>query len=344
MMTQKDRLVRRGFVAPIFVKEALECASAGGVCVDKMLVTAGVARDQLEHLDTQEFGRIWLQMSFEMQDEFFGLGARAMRPGSTTLLGHAIRGAKTLDVALARSLRFLKVVLAPSGDAFKYRAFFLILHGINCWAARERIPIKAVEFPCAEPATLNDYGDFFGVSVTFEAPKARLVFDRKYLTRKTDRSEEELKVFLRSLPEAFLRGYRETEGVKHEVISKCLSGPAEDWPNANQIAAMLGMSRSSLHRLLKDSGHSLTQLKDEQRRNRAMALLSRTEMSVSQISAAVGYAEEAAFYRAFHRWYGVTPNSMRVAGARRLAEVAVATTNVRSHTKSLEWCAPECST
>ncbi|MDO6731434.1 AraC family transcriptional regulator [Marinovum sp. 2_MG-2023] len=331
-MTPKDSPLRRRPVAPTFVKEALECAMAGGVDSKRILQAAEVSPDQLDHLDTQEFGRVWLQMSYAMQDEFFGLGARPMRPGSTSLLGHAIRGAATLDVAMKRSLRFLRVVLddpygtvtiegrhcivtlhedVPSSNAFKYRAFFLILHGFNCWAARERIPIKAVEFPCNEPLAQNDYGDFFGVPVSFNAPVARLMFDKKYLSRKTDRAEKDLKAFLRNLPEAFLRGYRETDGLKHEIIQKCLSGPAQDWPGADEVAAMLGMSRSSLHRMLKAAGHSLSQLKDEQRRNRATALLSRTDKSISQISEAVGYAEEAAFYRAFHRWYGTTPNRMR---------------------------------
>lgn len=332
MMTRKISWMRRRQVAPIFVKEALECAARGGSNPSQILDAAGISPDQIAQLDTQEFGRIWLEMSYQMEDEFFGLGARAMRPGSTTLLGHAIRGATTLDVALRRSLRFLKLVLDDPfgtvtlegrncvvtlhentlpGNAFKYRAFFTILHGFNCWAARERIPIKAVDFPCKEPDVQNDYGDFFGVPVSFDAAAARLIFDKKYLSRKAERSEQDLKVFLRNLPEAFLRGYRETDGIKHEVISKCLSGPAEDWPGATEVADRLGMSRSSLHRLLKESGHSLTQLKDEQRRNRATALLSRTNLSISQISAEVGYAEEAAFYRAFHRWYGATPNSIR---------------------------------
>jgi len=138
-----------------------------------------------------------------------------------------------------------------------------------------------------------------------------LVFDRKYLQRQVNRSERDLKSFLRSLPEAFLRGYRETDGLKHDIIEKCLNGAPEDWPDAAGIAARLGMSRSTLHRLLKEAGHSLRELKDEQRRTRAMALLSRTDLSISEISAAVGYAEEGAFYRAFHRWYATTPNQMR---------------------------------
>ena len=331
-MTHNDSHLPSRPVASIFVTEALTCARNAGLDISKLLQGARVSPDRLDRLSTEDFGRIWLTLSLQMRDEFFGLGQRPMRPGSTTLLGHAIRGAETLEVAINRTLRFLRVVLdepfgtmrtvgpncvielnhspAPHG-AFTYRAFFLILHGFNCWSAKERIPIKSVSFPCPEPEGQNDYRDFFGVPVVFNAPIARLVFDRKYLTQRAERTEHELKNFLRTLPEAFLRGYKDTEGLKHVIIEKCLSGPPQKWPDANGIADQLGMSRSTLHRMLKDAGHSVMQLKDEQRRNRATALLSRTELSISDISQAVGYSEEGAFYRAFYRWYQTTPARYR---------------------------------
>ncbi|MCG3267104.1 AraC family transcriptional regulator [Yoonia sp. I 8.24] len=335
MMRQKDSQKNRRMVAPIFVNEALACGDAAGVDITTLLKDAAVSADDLNQLDTDGFARIWLALSATLSDEFFSLGVRPMRPGSTTLLGHAIRQAKTLEVAVQRTLRFLRVVLDepygtletnksdckitiaetnPSQHVFTYRAFFLILHGFNCWVAKERIPIKSISFPCPEPEGANDYVDFFGVPVTFDAPVASLVFDRKFLGRKVDRSEGDLKTFLRSLPEAFLRGYKDTGGLKHIIIETCLKGPAEDWPDAVAVAARLGMSRSSLHRQLKAEGHSLTQLKDEQRRNRATVLLSRTDLPISDVSAAVGYAEESAFFRAFHRWYAATPNQFRSAG------------------------------
>jgi len=138
-----------------------------------------------------------------------------------------------------------------------------------------------------------------------------MTFDAKFLKRSVNRGEPELKAFLRSLPEAFLRGYRDTTGIKHLIIEHCLSGPPVDWPDAESVANTLGVSRSTLHRLLTKAGHSLQQLKDEQRRNLATALLSRTDMTIAEVSAAVGYAEDAAFYRAFRRWYGTNPSDLR---------------------------------
>lgn len=329
MMTPKDTPTTP--VAETFVREALDCAHA--IDLTALLRDCAVDPNALYQLDTVAFGRVWLALSLAMRDEFFGLGARPMRPGSTTLLGHAICGASTLEVALNRSLRFLRVVLdEPYGtaqvsgqtctitltetiprSAFAYRTFFLILHGFNCWAAKDRIPITSVTFPCPEPAAQNDYGSFFGAPVQFNAPAATLSFNASFLSRRATRSEAELKTFLRSLPEAFLRGYRETGGIKQRIVETCLTGPPRDWPGAATIARQLGLSRSSLHRALSDAGHSLTAIKAEQRQTQTQRLLSRTDLPIAEIAARVGYADESAFYRAFHRWFGTTPGSIRQA-------------------------------
>lgn len=319
-------------VAPIFVREALTCGQDAGVDMGALLRELGLSYDDQETLNTQDFGRIWLTLSRQMEDEFFGLGARPMRPGSTTLLGHSVRTAQTFEIALNRTLRFLKIVLdepygvvrldgkdctihlienSPHRSAFAYRAFFLILHGFNCWTARERIPIKSITFPCDEPTETNDYDDFFGVPVQFGAEAATLTFDRSFLSRPAGRSEKDLKTFLRNLPEAFLRGYRDDIGLKQRIIDTCLSGPAHTWPDAKDIAKALGMSRSTLHRQLTIEGHTLSKLKQEQRRNRAITLLARSDMSVADIAADIGYADESAFYRAFARWFSTTPAAFR---------------------------------
>ena len=321
-------------IAQIFVQEALECGKAAGIDLDALLADLGIDRSDLAHLGSGDFARIWLELSLRMGDEFFGLAKRPMSPGSTTLLGHAVRGAGNLDVALRRALRFLKVVLEyPYGivsvanqtctvtivelekprSAFAYRTFFLILHGFNCWLARERIPLQSVSFPCPEPPQKNDYGDFFGVPVTFNAKAAELTFHAKYLQRPVNRKETDLKTFLRTLPEAFLRGYRDTDSLTQQIIETCLTGLPQDWPDAELVAQRFGMSRSTLHRRLNSTGQSLSQIKEEIRRNRATALLKRTNMPISQIAGELGYSEESTFYRAFFRWYGSTPNSLRKA-------------------------------
>ncbi|MEP2980237.1 MAG: AraC family transcriptional regulator ligand-binding domain-containing protein [Lentilitoribacter sp.] len=332
MMTQNDEILSLIPVAKIFVDEALDCAKKANIDIEAMFLKLDIDYKNLEHLNTIEFGRIWLELSYQMEDEFFGLGKRALRPGSTTLLGHSVASAATFGVYLKRLLRFFKITIEePYGTfqitddnciitlnekghpntAFAYRALFLIIHGFNCWAARERIPLKEVSFRCKEPKQANDYSHFFGIPVSFEAPTSRIVIDRKFLTRKVRHSEEELKKFLRTLPEAFLRGYNDADGLRFNIVQRCLKKPLQDWPDSETLARELGMSRSTLHRRMKDAGLNLKELKDEERKKRATALLADPDLSLSKIAFELGYKEQSSFYRAFTRWFNETPSENR---------------------------------
>ena len=319
-------------VPSAFVEEVLECGRASGVDMASLIKDLDISSEALTCLTTDQFGQIWLELSFRMQDEFFGLGARPMSPGSTTILGHATRHAPNLEVALARALRFMTIVLAdPAGElvidgrqasivlsergqksAFAYRVFFTIIHALNCWLIGERIPIRDISFPCPDPGKNNDYSDFFGVPVRFDAKVAQMSFERKYLRKPINRTDRALKKFLKSAPTVFLSGYRHDEGIKAKVAAELSTESMESWGGIDEIAAKLGMSTSTLHRRLKDEGQSFGEIKEERRRNLAISLLKNSELPISDIAVRVGYAEPSAFYRAFHRWYGDTPASVRL--------------------------------
>ncbi|WP_298562989.1 AraC family transcriptional regulator [uncultured Aliiroseovarius sp.] len=318
-----------------FVNEAIDCGRSAGVDMDALLHTLGIPPDDLDRLTAEQFGQIWLELSFRMQDEFFGLAARPMRPGSFTILGHATRHAPNLEVAMARALRFLTIVLedpagklsidgrhamvelseqGPVKSAFSYRLYFTILHALNCWLIGTRIPIRHIQFPCAEPTSTNDYGDFFGVPVRFNADCAQMLIERKYLRKPINRSDRALKRFLKSAPTAFLTGYRHGDGIKAQIIKELSAGTTDAWDSVDAMAEKLGMSTSTLHRRLKEEGQSFGEIKEERRRNLAISLLKKTDLPVSEIARQVGYAEPSAFFRAFNRWFGTTPSAIRGRG------------------------------
>jgi len=319
-------------IARVFVEEALTLANAAGIDITQLLSSCALEETALDTLTADQFAVLWLAISEAMEDEYFGLGKRPMRPGSMTLMGHAVRGAPTFEIALRRALRFLRLVLEePFGtlerakddcaivltetgaprSAFAYRTYFMILHGLNCWLVGERIPLRSVEFPCAAPAKITDYKDYFGTPVIFGAASARLSFHARYLSRPVRRSEAELKAFLRTTPASLLRGYREEQSLKQRIVDEFMTGPPVEWPRAEEIAQHLGLSRATLHRALKERGQSLTGIKEELRRRQALGMLKETDMPIAQIAETLGYAELSAFYRAFRRWYGKPPGAYR---------------------------------
>jgi AraC-like DNA-binding protein len=77
-----------------------------------------------------------------------------------------------------------------------------------------------------------------------------------------------------------------------------------------EVARILDCSEQTLHRRLTDDGVSFRGLVDEARRSRAVALLG-SGAGVPELAAMLGYAEATAFYRAFKRWTGTTPEIWR---------------------------------
>lgn len=78
----------------------------------------------------------------------------------------------------------------------------------------------------------------------------------------------------------------------------------------DRVARELGCSRQTLYRRLKAENVTFEQVLDELRHRLALALL-RQGRPVKEASYRLGFSEPAAFSRAFKRWTGSSPGSMR---------------------------------
>jgi AraC-like DNA-binding protein len=79
------------------------------------------------------------------------------------------------------------------------------------------------------------------------------------------------------------------------------------------MADLLAMNRPTFDHRLKSRGTSYRALANEIRFEVACRLLKDTEMSLSQIAAALGYSDASAFSRAFRGWSGQAPSVWRAA-------------------------------
>ena len=78
-----------------------------------------------------------------------------------------------------------------------------------------------------------------------------------------------------------------------------------------QVAQELGMSSRTLRRRLAEAQTSFRQLIDELRRDTALKYLRETEMTVEDVSYALGFSDSANFRHAFRRWTSSTPQAFR---------------------------------
>lgn len=85
-------------------------------------------------------------------------------------------------------------------------------------------------------------------------------------------------------------------------------------PKVEQVAAELGVSPRSLHRQLAAAGTSYQRVLDRLRCAEAVRQAVDRGRPFKAIAAAVGFADQRAFRRAFKRWTGTTPQQFRRRG------------------------------
>lgn len=323
--------MERQIISPGFVEDALACLRAQGLAPGPVLAAAGLPATVTDPISNQQYGRLWWLIAEAMQDEFFGLAARPMRPGSFAMLCHAVLHAGTLERALRRMLRFLALVLDdPRGElrvrggeaeivlsdahgprsAFAYRTYWLIVLGIACWLIGRRIPLRRLDFACPAPDHRRDYRQFFGAPVQFGRPASRLTFDADHLALPLIRNDAALHAFLREAPANILLRYRHEPGISAQVRARLAALPPADWPGFEALAGALEVSGATLRRRLRADGQSFAAIKDDLRLALAQKLLAEP-LSVAEISARLGYSEPSAFHRAFVKWTGHSPGALR---------------------------------
>ncbi len=324
--------MERRQISPGFVEDALDCLRVRGIDPTPILAASALPATPDAAITSQHYGRLWHLTAEALQDEFFGLGARPMRPGSFALMGHAVLHAHDLGQALRRALRFLNIVLDdPRGTlqvhgseaeivlsdagalrpAFAYRTYWLIVMGLACWLIGRRIPLRQLYFSCAAPSHRRDYAQFFGAPVRFDQPRSRLVFDAAYLALPVIRDEAALRHFLREAPANILVRYRHDQGTAGRVRARLRELAPADWPRFEALAETLRMSPATLRRRLRADGQSFAAIKDELRAVLAERLLAEGRLSIAEIAAELGYSEPSAFHRAFRKRSGHSPRNRR---------------------------------
>ncbi len=77
------------------------------------------------------------------------------------------------------------------------------------------------------------------------------------------------------------------------------------------LARVLGMSGRTLARRLADEEQRFSDVVDAVRRTLAERLIADPRLDIGEVAARVGFADPAAFGKAFRRWFGVSPSTYR---------------------------------
>lgn len=98
-----------------------------------------------------------------------------------------------------------------------------------------------------------------------------------------------------------------SQKVEQHITSLLGSGPVR----IEHVARDLGCSRQTLYRRLKAEGLTFEQVLDGLRRRSALRLVRGRGLTVKEIAYRLGFSDPASFSRAFKRWTGLSPQSLR---------------------------------
>jgi AraC-like DNA-binding protein len=188
-------------------------------------------------------------------------------------------------------------------------------------ATGARVAPQYVRFAHPRSGDLTDYESFFDAPVTFGAQETEMRFYPEDLARPlVTRSpffaahfERQAEAELARLPAG-----TSMAGRVRALIEEDVEALAASTTDLTSIARRLRLSPRTLQRALRSEGTSFAAELDRVRHVAAEARLTAGE-DIAELSFRLGFAEPAAFHRAFKRWTGATPDAFRRAAAARRA-------------------------
>ena len=330
---------RRATVATGFVTGMLSGLQGRGVDTAPLLARAGIAlADTASRVPVERYAVLYNLCIEALQDEAFGLLPQPMPVGSFEFLCRAMLGAPTLEEALNRAIRFLRIVLpafqvriqrdgaraelvlddgGSLGDVrdsparvFAYEWLLRLLHGVASWFVGRGLALDAVEFPYSRPQHAEDYALVYTEHSHFDAARLVARLQANLLDLPLRRDEAALAGFLHGAPGKITMLYRRDR----EMVFRVRDILRDALPlnlSLEDVADRLHLSPRTLHRRLEEEGSGFRTIKEATRRDIAYARLAKTQHPVANIAAELGYADPSTFYRAFVAWSGMSPERFR---------------------------------
>jgi AraC-like DNA-binding protein len=268
-----------------------------------------------------------------LDDPFVGLeAAQCWHPSDFNALGYAWLTSSSLRTALQRLCRYSKMVsdgvdmsMMDTADGLSliinYREFVeeiparndanmaIVMDMCRINYGTPLDPVK-ITFMHDKPSCMKRYENYFRCPVLFNCPEDSLTLPRLEADQRLSSSNP----YLASLNDQIIIAYLADldssnipEQVQKSIIKQLPSGSV----SKIKIAKDLGMSVRSMQRKLQNSGTSYQELLEQTREDLAIKYIEGTKNSMTEIAFLLGFSESSAFSRAFRRWVGVSPLTLR---------------------------------
>ena len=296
---------------------------------------------QTVFVSREQYSRLCLALIHELGDESGGVMPDAQTPpGTTRLIALSMINSSTLGTALHRGIEFNKVCRVRQGAEFinqlivdeeRKEATLTYLceddasevqHSVLCnlaiwmrfggWLIDQHIDVISATCSGPQPKFLAGIRHFFPCPVTYDQAVNSVTFSARHLDVELVRDERALTEFLKLAPYyMIIEPLSSTLSITARIREILGDDFRQEMPSFEGLTALLNMSARTLRRRLEKEGTSYQRIKDNARRDVAISMLSRDQLTVSEVAEYVGFSDPSAFHRSFKKWTGQSPGSYR---------------------------------
>ncbi len=320
------------------VEQALQGALRQGLSVEPLLLRAGIPPALLDapmaRVSQAQYGALLRVLRRRLRDEFWGLLGQPLPLGCFAQCCRLLVQTPTLGDALRTGFRYFHgeidefvprlrvtqgmasigiVPRATDGAASEYaqRSFLFLTFGLASWLVARRIPLAGVEYRGQPPQHGAEIDRLFQAKVAYGREHYCLWFDARWLLLPQVQNAQSLREFLEQAPANLLVKYRDRNSVTDRIRRLLRSRLHDELPSLETVASTLAMTPQTLSRRLREEGQGFQALKDNLRRDTAIELLQRPDLTLLDIAGQIGFSEASTFHRAFKKWTGVAPGEYR---------------------------------
>lgn len=307
------------------------------VDVGAALEDAGIAPALLDapgaRVTAEQYVALFALLMARLDDEALSFLSRRLKRGSFALMTRATLGAPTFEVALRRVAHTfsllqddLTLVLLHEGPLagfglrlndpaaahqnFLHELMLRVYWRLFAWLHGGRLTARRFDFGFELPPYADGYAKVFPGPLQFGQPCSAVWFDACALVTPMLRDMQEMNTFLAASPANVILPRLAEQAVSARVRS-VLQQNRPAWADLATTASSLHMSVSTLQRHLATEGTSFQSLKDQLRRDLAIVRLNTSTVPLAALAEELGFADSAAFQRAFKAWTGGAPGSYR---------------------------------
>ena len=323
-----------------FVHGMLSGVRVRGRPCDSFLEDAGIAAELLAQagarVTADQYAALFRLLIERLDDEGLNFLSRPLKRGSLALIGRSALSAGTLDIAIRRiagTFRLLQddleLELVRDGEMagialrfadpsreyprFLHELMLRVFWRLLAWLAGGQLVSLRFDFAFVCPSYAGSYDKVFPAPLRFEQPVSAFWFDAARLREPVRRNEAALRTYLADAHTYVILPRRSNDTASARVrVHLQQSQPA--WPDLDATASALCMSASTLQRRLASEGMSFQSLKDGLRRDIAIIRLNVSTVPLATLAFDLGFADSAAFQRAFKNWTGSAPGTYRKGG------------------------------